>query len=140
MTTTNDFRTGRKRKELAGVQKRQPFTRTQRTLLIVGTIVGVLSILAIIGSVLPTQSMKESEFADSCRSSIERQLKDPESAQIEDPIFGVQVVDADEGNFEMLGTGRAKNGFGGMASFAYKCTGGYSDDLGRAHARAKLEN
>lgn len=140
MTTTNEFRTSRNRNAFTPEPKRQPFTRVQRLLLTVGVIVGVLAILAIIGSLLPTQSMKESQFADECRSSIERQLKDPESAQIEDPIFGVQVVDAEEGNFEMFGTGRAKNGFGGMVPFTYECTGGYSEQLNRAYAHAKLEN
>ena len=121
-------------------KKRQPFTVRQRLLLTLGVIIGALSITAIIGSLLPTQAMKEEAFADECRSKIERQLKDPDSAVIEDPIFGVTVIDEDSGRLEMVGTGRAKNSFGGMVPFAYECTGGYSDATGRAFANARLDH
>ena len=141
MTATNDFRPGL-RSDFASAQKpkRRPFTRVQRVLLVLGISVGVLSILAIVGSLLPTQAMKESAFSDECYSSIERKLRDPESAQIEDPIFGVQVIDEEEDRYEMFGTGRAKNGFGGMASFTYSCTGGYSEHVDRAYANAQLNS
>lgn len=121
--------------------KRLKITKTQVILGIAALVVLAIAAWAIVASILPTQGMKESDFVTECHESIKRQLKDPESAQIEEPLFGVHAEKSDDGDdkFSMSGIARARNGFGGMATFTYECTGGYSQTADRVFANARLD-
>ena len=121
-------------------KQRMPLTPPQKYLAGVGALFLAVAVFAVVMSVLPTQGMKESDFVDECNESIKRQLKDPESAQIEDPWFGVIAETKDDGDddFSMSGVGRARNGFGGMTSFTYECNGGYSKTADRVFGSARL--
>lgn len=127
-------------KKLKPKKERLPLTRTQKVLGVTGFLVLAIAVFAIVASILPTQAMKESDFIAECNESIKRQLKDPESAQIEDPWFGVIADKTDDGDddFSMSGVGRARNGFGGMTSFTYECNGGYSKTADRVFGSARL--
>lgn len=122
-------------------KRRLPLTRAQKWLGVSGFLILAVASWAIVASILPTQKMKESEFVEECHSAIKRQLKDPESAQIDDPLFGVHAEVDDDGDddFSMFGTARSRNGFGGMTNFTYECSGGYSKELDRVYSIAKLE-
>lgn len=117
------------------------FTGKQKILVVVAGLIIVAVMAAVVASlVLPTEGMKKKDFVSECHDAIKRQLRDPASAQIDEPIFGVQVTDEEEDKYEMSGMARARNGFGGMNSFTYQCTGGYSKEADRVYSIAKLEN
>lgn len=73
-----------------------------------------------------------------CKQSVEKQLKDPDSAKYSElttvvtdsspPVFGYVVT----------GTVRATNSFGGVAAHTFSCDATYDSDTGVAEGTARL--
>lgn len=72
-----------------------------------------------------------------CETAVEQQLKDPGSAEYSDVAVTVTDAGGPDFGYEVIGTVRAGNSFGGMAVHSFDCTATYtgSDETMRARAR-----
>lgn len=71
-----------------------------------------------------------------CEKAIEQQLKDPSSAEYSDVDIAVTDGAAPDFAYEVTGTVRAENSFGGMAVHSFVCNATYTgaDEMMRARA------
>jgi len=71
-----------------------------------------------------------------CETAVEQQLKDPGSAEYSDVDIAVTDGAAPDFAYEVTGTVRAENSFGGMAVHSFVCNATYTgaDEMMRARA------
>lgn len=90
----------------------------------------VLLLGVVVWLALPDAHSEESlkqQFQEECYNDLRDKLRDPDSAHFESDS-GV-IIDSDDGQYTILGDGRARNGFGGMNNFTIACTAYYDDEL-----------
>lgn len=113
------------------VQKKQrlPITRTQIVLGIAGLLVLAIAAWAIVASILPTEKMIKTDFLDACTADVTDKMRDPSSTELDVTLDDVLYSD-DSGKYTALSEGRSRNGFGGMNSFVFACSGTYDESAG----------
>lgn len=73
-----------------------------------------------------------------CRQAVEKQLKDPDSAQYDDVETVVTDASPPRFGYRVTGTVRAANSFGGMAVHEFSCAATYDTGSGMAEGTAQL--
>lgn len=86
----------------------------------------------------PSPERAQTSARTACEMEVERQLKDPGSAEFSDVT--IEIVSPSEPfyRYSITGTVRAANSFGGTAAHSFECDATYSIDSREASSRATI--
>lgn len=104
---------------------------------VAGFVALAVGVWAVVASILPTEGMKKSTFQEECVAGVKDDLRDPGSVELEPSDSGV-IYTEEKDQFSLLGTGRARNGFGGMNSFIFGCTGTFDEETEEFNVSADI--